>query len=71
MFNTSPQGPFPTLVLHINPSFAPLRDFVRVIRDPRDASRDMKMLRTRAEEAFRVGRLDFDLADGTYWEPRS
>lgn len=59
------------LTLHINTAFLPRPDFVRVIRDPRDASRDMKMLRTRAEEAFRAGKLDFDLADGTYWEPRS
>lgn len=49
-----------------NPSFRPRPDMVRVIRDPRDASKDFKMLRDRAEQAFRAGILDLDIADGTY-----
>lgn len=52
--------------LHVNPAYRAPKQFVLVIRDPRDASRDMKMLRDRAEAAFRAGKLDFDLTNGTY-----
>lgn len=59
--------------LHVNHNFVQRRDMVCVTRDPHDSSRDMKMLRDRAEAAFRAGTLDFDLTSGTYYmkEPRS
>lgn len=61
------------LTLHINPAFLPRPDFVRVVTDPHDSSKDMKILRENAERAFRRGTLDFDLTSGTYYlrEPRS
>lgn len=49
-----------------NPDFRAPKDFVRVIRDPRDASKDVKMLRERAEACFKAGIFDYDIADGTY-----
>lgn len=50
-----------------NPSFVPRKQFARIIFDPHDASKDRKVLRERAEAAFRAGILNYDLADGTYY----
>lgn len=40
--------------------------FVMVIRDPRDASRDIKMLANQADKMFREGKLDYDITNGSY-----
>lgn len=60
----------PRFAVISNPNFIQPPQFVRVIVDPHDASKDLKILRENAERAWQRGALDFDIGANAYVEVR-